>query len=97
VRERASARMVELRARFATSRRNVAIQDSVRAERQRQPLARRLSDFAGAYEEPSFGTVRFSCVTDGWSIGGVLSMVRPRYTMRRSRSCASRLLVPATS
>jgi hypothetical protein len=39
-------------------------QDSVRAARQRQPLGRQLTDFAGAYEEPSYGKVVFA-VTDG--------------------------------
>jgi CubicO group peptidase (beta-lactamase class C family) len=63
-RERAEQRMVELRTRFATSRGNVATQDSVRAARQRQPLGRPLSDFAGDYEEPSFGKIAFT-VRDG--------------------------------
>lgn len=49
--------MDELRERFAGSRKNVAVQDSIRAARQLQPLGRPLSDFAGSYAEPSFGTI----------------------------------------
>ena len=56
-RERAATRMDELRKRFADSRRNVARSDSVRAARQTQPLDRPLSDFAGTYEEPSYGPI----------------------------------------
>jgi CubicO group peptidase (beta-lactamase class C family) len=63
-RERAETRMAELRKRFADSRKNMATQDSVRAARQRQPLGRPLTDFAGTYEEPSYGKVVFA-VKDG--------------------------------
>ena len=59
-RERAEARMSELRKRFADSRNNVARQDSIRAARQLQPLGRPLTDFAGVYEEPSLGKIAFS-------------------------------------
>jgi CubicO group peptidase (beta-lactamase class C family) len=59
-RERVAGRMAELRRRFADSRGNVATQDSVRAARQRQPLGRPLTDFAGVYEEPSFGAITFA-------------------------------------
>jgi CubicO group peptidase (beta-lactamase class C family) len=59
-RERAETRMAELRKRFADAPRNIATQDSIRAARQRQPLGRPLTDFAGAYEEPSFGTITFT-------------------------------------
>ena len=59
-RTRAENRLAELRKRFADSRTNVARQDSIRAERQRQPLVRPLADFAGSYEEPSFGKVMFA-------------------------------------
>jgi hypothetical protein len=61
---RAEARMAELRDRFANARRNVATQDSIRAARQRQPLGRPLTDFAGRYREPSFGEITFA-VHDG--------------------------------
>jgi CubicO group peptidase (beta-lactamase class C family) len=57
---RADERMAELRKRFADSQRNVATQDSTRAARQRQPLGRPLTDFAGDYEEPSFGRITFT-------------------------------------
>ncbi|HEV8185860.1 MAG TPA: serine hydrolase domain-containing protein, partial [Chthoniobacterales bacterium] len=59
-RTRAENRLAELRKRFADSRSNVASQDSIRAERQRQPLGRPLANFAGSYEEPSFGKVVFA-------------------------------------
>jgi CubicO group peptidase (beta-lactamase class C family) len=59
-RERAETRMTELRKRFADSRKGIAAQDSVRAARQLQPLARPLADFAGAYEEPSLGKITFT-------------------------------------
>lgn len=63
-RERAERRMAELRSRLATARGGVATQDSTRAARQLQPLGRPLADFAGAYQEPAFGTVTFT-VRDG--------------------------------
>jgi CubicO group peptidase (beta-lactamase class C family) len=59
-RDRAAARMNELRTRFAGSRKNVATQDSTRAARARQPLGRPLTDFAGVYEDPSFGRIIFT-------------------------------------
>jgi len=59
-RARAEERLAELRTRFAASSRNVVTQASVRAARQLQPLGRPLTDFAGAYEEPSFGTITFT-------------------------------------
>src|SRR5687768_12428898 len=59
-RERAEARMSELRKRFADSRNNVATQDSIRAARQLQPLGRPLTDFVGVYEEPSLGKITFT-------------------------------------
>ncbi|MBA3405062.1 MAG: serine hydrolase [Gemmatimonadaceae bacterium] len=59
-RTRAENRLAELRKRFADARSNVASQDSIRAERQRQPLGRPLANFAGSYEEPSFGKVVFA-------------------------------------
>jgi CubicO group peptidase (beta-lactamase class C family) len=59
-RARAEQRLADLRQRFATALENVATQDSVRAERQRQPLAHPLADFAGTYREPSFGTIVFT-------------------------------------
>ena len=63
-RERAEERLAELRTRFAVSLRNVATQDSSRAARQLQPLGRPLADFAGVYEQPSFGRVSFT-IQDG--------------------------------
>jgi CubicO group peptidase (beta-lactamase class C family) len=64
-RERAAARMTELRTRFAAGRASVARQDSVRAERQRQPLGRPLADFAGSYEEPSYGRITLTMTDSG--------------------------------
>jgi CubicO group peptidase (beta-lactamase class C family) len=64
-RERAAARMTELRTRFAAGRASVARQDSVRAERQRQPLGRPLADFAGSYEEPSYGRITLTMTDTG--------------------------------
>lgn len=61
---RAEERLAELRTRFAAARRNVATQDSIRAARQLQPLGRPLADFAGVYQEPSFGKVTFT-IQDG--------------------------------
>ena len=58
-RERVATRMAELRTRFGGARRNVATRDSTRAARQREPLGRPLRDFAGVYEEPSFGKITF--------------------------------------
>lgn len=63
-RQRAEQRMAELRTRLSGARKSIATQDSVRAARQRQPLGRPLSDFAGTYREPNYGNVVFS-VTDG--------------------------------
>jgi len=62
-RDRAAGRMAELRTRFADGRKSVATQDSVRAARQ-QPLGRPLTDFAGVYDEPSYGRIEFT-VVDG--------------------------------
>jgi CubicO group peptidase (beta-lactamase class C family) len=59
-RARAEERLAELRRNFSRSLRNVATQDSIRAARQLQPLGRPLADFAGAYEEPSYGTITFA-------------------------------------
>ncbi|MGH7613628.1 MAG: serine hydrolase [Gemmatimonadales bacterium] len=59
-RERADERLAELRTRFAGALKTVATQDSMRAALQLQPLGRPLADFAGTYEEPSFGTVTFT-------------------------------------
>jgi CubicO group peptidase (beta-lactamase class C family) len=64
-RQRMAARMTELRTRFAAGRASVARQDSVRAERQRQPLGRALADFAGSYEEPSYGRITFAMTDSG--------------------------------
>jgi CubicO group peptidase (beta-lactamase class C family) len=66
-RERLATRMSELRTRVAGGPASVARQDSVRAARQRQPLpaGRTLADFAGEYEEPSFGRIVFTRTRDG--------------------------------
>ncbi len=58
-RERAEERLANLVAQLAPGRQQVATQDSVRAARQR-PLGRPLADFAGSYNEPSFGTIAFT-------------------------------------
>jgi hypothetical protein len=62
--KRADDRMTELRRQFAGAQKNVATQDSTRAARQRVPLGRPLTDFAGVYAEPSYGRVTFT-VNDG--------------------------------
>jgi CubicO group peptidase (beta-lactamase class C family) len=59
-RELADERMAELRRNYARLLENVARQDSIRAARQLQPLGRPLGDYAGTYEEPSFGTIIFT-------------------------------------
>ena len=59
-RVRAEERLAELRRNLAQSLVNVARQDSTRAVRQEQTLGRPLGDFAGTYQEPSFGTVVFT-------------------------------------
>ena len=59
-RTRVEQRFAELRTRLTTARRGVATFDSTRAERQRQPLRRPLSDFAGRFSEPSFGELAFT-------------------------------------
>lgn len=57
---RASQRMQEIRDRQAASVRNVIAMDSVRAVRQTQPVGRPLTDFAGRYTDPSYGTIEFA-------------------------------------
>jgi hypothetical protein len=57
---RAAGRLEELRTRLAASSRAIAVSDSTRAARQRQPLGRELADFVGRYRESSFGEVTFS-------------------------------------
>jgi len=59
-RSRTEERMADLRKRLADGMKSVATQDSVRAARQRQPLVRPLADFAGTYEDPSYGMVTFT-------------------------------------
>jgi CubicO group peptidase (beta-lactamase class C family) len=63
-RARMAERMAELRRQWAGAKQRAAAQDSVRAARQRQPLDRPLTDFAGTYEEPSYGRIEVS-VDDG--------------------------------
>ncbi len=57
---RAEQRMQDARTRQQALVRNVATMDSVRAVRQRQPLGRPLGEYAGAYSDPSFGTIVFA-------------------------------------
>jgi hypothetical protein len=57
---RAAARLDTLRARLTAARGAAAARDSARAARARQPLGRRLADFAGRYHEPAFGTVEIT-------------------------------------
>lgn len=57
---RAEQRMHDLRNRQATSRRNVAAQDSVRATRQQQPLGRPLRDYAGVFADSLYGRIVFT-------------------------------------
>jgi len=59
-RERAEQRLAELRARLAAAPRALATEDSTRAARQRVPLGRPLADFAGTYQEPSYGQISFA-------------------------------------
>ena len=59
-RQRADARMGEIRKRFADFGANIAKQDSIRAARQQQLLAHPLTDFVGRYEGEGFGTVVFT-------------------------------------
>jgi CubicO group peptidase (beta-lactamase class C family) len=63
-RERANARLDDLKKQLAGVPAGMARQDSVRAARQRQPLLHRLEDFAGTYEANGFGSVVFT-VRDG--------------------------------
>jgi CubicO group peptidase (beta-lactamase class C family) len=62
--KRADERLTELRRQFVGAQKNVATQDSTRSTRQRVPLGRPLTDFAGVYAEPSYGRVTFT-VNDG--------------------------------
>ncbi len=62
---RAAQRMQEVRDRQAASVRNVAAMDSIRALRQAQPLGRPLTDFAGRYADPSYGTIEFAVDATG--------------------------------
>ena len=59
-RERADARLKDLRKRLADAPATIARQDSLRAARQRQPLAHPLTAFVGRYENPGFGTIVFT-------------------------------------
>ena len=56
-RERADGRLSELRKRRADAPKAIATQDSIRAARQQQTLAHPLSDFAGRYFDPAYGTL----------------------------------------
>jgi CubicO group peptidase (beta-lactamase class C family) len=59
-RARVEGRLVDLRTRLGTAQRSAASFDSTRAERQRQPLARPLSEFTGRFSEPSYGELVFT-------------------------------------
>jgi CubicO group peptidase (beta-lactamase class C family) len=59
-RARAEERMADVRMRLGAARQNVATQDSIRAARQLVSLGRPLADFAGSYEDPSYGTLTFT-------------------------------------
>jgi CubicO group peptidase (beta-lactamase class C family) len=53
-------RLRELKGRLETGKRSVASTDSTRAERQRKPLGRPLSDFTGRFAEPAYGELTFT-------------------------------------
>lgn len=59
-RTRVEGRLADLRTRLSAARRAAATFDSTRAERQRQRLARPLSEFAGRFREPSYGELAFT-------------------------------------
>lgn len=56
-RAKAEERLADLRRRMSEGKKASATQDSVRAARQRVPLNHPLADFAGTYEEPSYGKI----------------------------------------
>ena len=56
-RQRAEQRLTELQSQITAGKQRVAQEDSTRAARQKQPLGRSLTDFAGTYSEPSYGDV----------------------------------------
>jgi CubicO group peptidase (beta-lactamase class C family) len=62
-RQRAEQRFADLRAQLAAGLTRIAAEDSTRAGRQK-PLGRPLSDFAGTYSEPSYGSITFA-IRDG--------------------------------
>ena len=59
-RTKAEERLADLRRRMSNGKKALATQDSVRAARQRVPLSHPLADFAGTYEEPSYGRIVFT-------------------------------------
>ena len=63
-RTRVEQRLADLKTRLVTARRNAFTSDSTRAERQKQPLGRPLSDFAGRFREPSYGEIVFTIRND---------------------------------
>ena len=63
-RDLAGERLAELRKNFSRLLQSVAKQDSTRAARQLQPLGRPLADFAGTYDEPSYGRITFTTKDD---------------------------------
>lgn len=64
-RQRAQARLSELRGQAAAFRASIKTQDSVRAARQRVPLGRPLASFAGTYQDPAYGTLTFTLKDGG--------------------------------
>ena len=58
--KRADERMTELRKRVSQGPKALAAEDSTRTARQRVPLGRPLTDFAGVYAEPSYGRIAFT-------------------------------------
>ncbi len=63
-RQRADARLTQVRQRMAGFQAAMKTQDSVRAERRKVPLGHPLRDFAGSYQDPSFGTLVFTLQGD---------------------------------
>lgn len=57
-------RIADLTARMVTARRGVVTADSTRADRQKQPFGRPLSDFTGRFTEPGYGEIVFA-IQDG--------------------------------
>jgi hypothetical protein len=61
--ERVAGRLDSLRRQLASSRGSILRSDSIRAARQLQKLTHPLEQFAGSYENPSFGRIVFTVQT----------------------------------